>query len=699
MTTTVPAGVGVSTGTPEGGVGPGVSAGRRRPATAVAGRSGPAVPRAVRLAGAVVLGAQLVALLVWSVVQYHRFALTMDYGIYDQAFGAIAHGHLDPSDTLNGMPFWQHDGEFVLWLLAPLWWLWPHGPVLQWVQDLALVGAEAVAFGWACETAPRPAGGGVSPRWAGSLPVVLPLTALVLLAGDPWAYWTAAWDFHVEPLGVLVVLQAVRSLRRGSPLAAAGCSALAMACGSVVTTYVIAAGVGATVAGLLGQRAARRDEGGTAGAVAGTAAWWPGLVMAAAGLVWSVALSVSGADRGADLASGYGYLAAGGGVATAVGMAGVVRGLVGHPGQALGVLWSRRLDLYASLSPSGFLGALAPWTAPLVLLVLIEDGLNKYVGFAVPGFQNVPVYVAGAVGTVTVLAAVGRRRPVLSLVAAVVLAANTAAWGILWLPQTATQWLRVSPPASAVLSRALKQVPADAEVVASQGVLGRFADHRDVYALFGPGRVPVRARTVWVVVAPNQGIETLGVADAQALAGQLAGPLHGRLMAHGAGVWVFRWRPAAGTRWLTVPGRPAGVPAWAVPGQAGRSALTGPSAAWTAAATGAPGYVVAGDYWREPAGQYRVTVDLASTVPLNVEVWDDTGSVLLVRRTVATGGRWATVTAPLAATRIHPDRPYSGAGPLSVDPVPPPPGDVLEVRVWSPGGGAVRVRTVSLVRG
>jgi hypothetical protein len=114
--------------------------------------------------------------------------------------------------------------------------------------------------------------------------------------------------------------------------------------------------------------------------------------------------------------------------------------------------------------------------------------------------------------------------------------------------------------------------------------------------------------------------------------------------------------------------------------------------------TGGSGYVVAGDYWREAPGRYQATVELSTTVPVHVEVWDATGNVLLARRYVPPTNGFTATTLDVDARRTYPTHPYGGAGPFRILPVPPAPGDELEVRVWTAGGGLVSVSSVELSR-
>ncbi|MHB8498559.1 MAG: DUF2079 domain-containing protein [Acidimicrobiales bacterium] len=628
----------------------------------------------IRRIGLVVLAAQLVGLVVWSAVLADRYALSYDFAIYHQAWWLIGHGNLYPFDTANGFPFFKSHGEVLLWPLALLGGVWPHSVTLLVVQDAALVGAEAVAFTWLCDLA-LPCGSNIYWR---RLPVMLAGVGLVLLVADPWLYWAGSSDFHLEVVGLLFVLLAARTLYRDPADKKVWIwVALALACGDVVTTYVIAIGLSGAVAGRQWRR--------------------PGLLLTVAALVWSLVLATIGANAGSGLAGGYGYLAATSPSPAALSLVGLATGVAGHPGRVVSVLWNRRLDLYAAVSAGGLVGVLSPWVVVAAVLVLLENGLNQYLGFVAPSFQDSLLYVLIPVGTVDVLVRLARRRPRWAAVAAVLLAANALLWSALWLPRTANQWLRVSPAAAVALGSVQHRIGATEEVMASQGIVGRFSDRKWIYSILTPGAIPVHTATVWVIVAPDQGVETVPVPVSDAVIAELAGPLHATLVSDAAGVWAFRWSPPPGTRSLTVPSAVPTVEAWATTGAAGKSTTTGPSVDWRAVGNGQPGYVVAGDYWREPPGHYQATVELSATVPVHVEVWNATGNVLLARRDVPPTNGFTAVSLTVDAEHSYPEHTYSGAGPFSFLPVPSPPGDQLEVRVWTSGGGLVSVSAVELV--
>ncbi|HLG93090.1 MAG TPA: DUF2079 domain-containing protein, partial [Acidimicrobiales bacterium] len=359
----------------------------------------------LRRVGLGLLGLQLAGLLAWSAVLASRYALARDFAIYHQVAWLVAHGHLDPFDTVDGFPFWRSHGELLVWPLGLLQAALPWDATLLWVQDLCLVGAEAVAFLWLCDLAPAPPVARAGRR----LPALLAAAGLVLLVADPWIYWAASWDFHLEVVGALFTLLAARELyRRPEGRRLWLWVGLALACGDVVATYLVGIGLGGVLAGRRWRRA--------------------GLLVALAAAAWAAALSLAGANRASGLVTGYGYLATGGPTAPArLGLGQLAAGVLRHPQRVAQVVWARRLDVYAALGPAGVVGVASPWALPAAALVLAENALNRYLGFLVPGFQDLLVFLLVPVGTVAVLAALARRRRRWVAWGAAALAANALA--------------------------------------------------------------------------------------------------------------------------------------------------------------------------------------------------------------------------------------------------------------------------------
>ena len=237
---------------------------------------------ALRRVGYTILAVQFLGFCAWSALLYHRFALTWDFAVYHQPWYLIAHGNLDPPTSVERMQFWRNDAEFAIWPLAPFYWIWPHDVVLLWLQDIGIVTAEAVAFGWMCELAERWRQARVAP-W-------LAAAGLALLVASPWIWWSVSFDFHMESVAMPFALLLARDLARGrrrmwvwiAPVLSAGAPA---------AVYVIGTGLGGILAG-------RRYR-------------LRGASLAAIAVAYSGLIVLLHADNGAPLARHYGYLAIG----------------------------------------------------------------------------------------------------------------------------------------------------------------------------------------------------------------------------------------------------------------------------------------------------------------------------------------------------------------------------------------------------
>jgi Predicted membrane protein (DUF2079) len=627
----------------------------------------------VRKVGYAVLALQLAGFCAWSALLYHRSALTWDFAVYHQPWYLIAHGHLNPDTSIESMPFWRNDAEFAIWPLAVFYWLGPHSLTLLWLQDIGVVAAEVLAFGWMCDLAARCRDARAA-TW-------LAATGLTLLVVSPWLWWSISFDFHLESVALPFAVLLARDLARGRrrmwwwvvPV---------LACGGPAAVYVVGIGAG----GIL---AARRY-------------WRRGAVLVAIGAAYSVFVVTIGADHGAPLARHYGYLAVGvsasyvhGRLTTPGGRLStgqMSRDILSHPGRVVEALWQKRVDINAALLPGGAIGILFRPLLPLITVGLLSAILSAGWRFAQPLFQMLPVYVLVPLGTVAVLAWLARRHRRTALVCAGLLAAQALGWAVVWGPRVPAHWLRISSAAAATLAKVRAQIPESDEVVASQGVVGPFSGRLDVHALAGTSRTPVSGTDVWFVITPTAGTELQTTASSMAFVGQLAGPMRARLVAHANGVWAFRWHRPSGQHWVVVPPGTSGVPGWTAAGTAGRAVTTGAVDGWHAASDGHEGYVSDGIQWLEPPGSYTAQVVLSATGPANVEVWDDNGKgVLLARRSVPAAASRQTVALPVDVTSALRSSVYSGWGLFSARFVPPVPGQRIEVRVWTDGSDTVQV--------
>jgi hypothetical protein len=136
--------------------------------------------------------------------------------------------------------------------------------------------------------------------------------------------------------------------------------------------------------------------------------------------------------------------------------------------------------------------------------------------------------------------------------------------------------------------------------------------------------------------------------------------MHATLVTDTNGVWVFRWHPPRGVHRLRVPGGTEPLPGWTAPGAAGRAVLTGPVSRWHVTSTGRPGYVADRLEWNRWPGRYDASVRLSARGPVNVEVWNNTGNVLLARDSLPRTDGIQSITLPVAATTGYPAPLYGG---------------------------------------
>jgi len=429
------------------------------------------------------------------------------------------------------------------------------------------------------------------------------------------------------------------------------------------------------------------------------------LLLVGTGLGWLALAGLLGADRGSFVValSGYGAAGLSTRASSSIAWSRVASGPVGHPLQALRTLADHWINVASVVGPAGWIGIFTAWTLGVPLVVILENNISGFgLGlFSSPGFQSSPVFGFSAVGLIIIVAwAVQRWRLRAAAAGAIagLFALNALLWAGIWIPQTKSDWLQISSAQSAVLDRALAQIPEGDEVVVSQGVAGRFALRPTVYDLTaGNNHVPVTGSTVWFVVAPNAGIETQPVNGAQHVVAALAGPMKARLVEQGRGIWVFRWHRPPGRHLLVFPGAVNSIPAWVSPGAAGLARLDGSPWFWRVEGSGQSGYVVSGDYWQRFPGQYDLQVRLAVTGVAWIEVWDDNDNSLLLRQEVQTTAGNVTVSSPVTIPR-GPQGPsgYRGVGPFVMQRVPPVPGQSIEIRVFTPGGGACAVYLLGL---
>jgi uncharacterized membrane protein len=506
---------------------------------------------------------QAVVLIVYSAHLYSHFDLTLDFAVENQAWSRIAHGDLSPYMTINphnyphyGYPFWQDHLELITWPLALLALVFPSSFTLLVVQDLALAGCTVVVALFtrdvlvATPSGTENEGGpahGRQPQWErawdrGWVPA-LGLGAIAVALINPWIYWSASFDFHIEALATLFTLLVARDLWNGRLLRSLWWVAALLLCGNVSGTYLVGAGIFALLT------VHRRDLR------------VPGIALVVGGLAVSAIISAVGGAEGTLIGYNYAYLAhvkPG----TSAGTGAIVAGILSHPGTPFHMVWSRAHLLYLQLAAAGLIGVLCPLGFGMSVVVLLENALNGSPVFSsqTSAFQSLTVYAFVTVGTVMVLLWLGRlrwsgRRLVASVLAIAVLV-QVVVLAVVWIPRAHTQFAVVGGPTSATLSELQPKIPDGAEVVVSQGVIGRFANRRLVFPFLdvdnGGQIVPVFGRGPVVVVLTDAGIEfatTAGTATAVAYLQSMGA----HEITSQNGVHAFLLHPAAGTTRIVFP--------------------------------------------------------------------------------------------------------------------------------------------------
>lgn len=501
----------------------------------------------VRVAGLVsvaALGLQAVALLVISTVQYSRFGLGVDFTTSNQAAFLIAHGHLDPYVSTHRYPYLDDHFGLLLYPIALLYLVYPHGVVLLWLQDLAGVGAEVTAVWWVVEIVRRRMGSSATYtgiEGGGAARFVAPgivLGVLVLLLSDPWFYTACLFDFHLNAFSALFLLLAARDAWNGRLGRAAIFAVLLLLTGDTGGLYL--AGLGISV--LLGAAGRRRY----------------GAIAVVVGAVWVVAVHDLGVDHSHVLVGSYTYLVTGSPlVAGSVTLVTVAKALIEHPQRWIQMIWGRKRILYQVLVPTGVIGIVSPWAVGADVMVYYLQAIAYPLTFLVNGFDMIAGILVVLVGSAMVMAAMamsGRRFVrVIAAVLGLGMLVQSVVLGVVKIPETYNYFFQVSPSQAAVLSKGLAATPPSAEVIASWGVMGRFSDRQWDYPLYqGVEAAPVRARTV-VFVLTTAGLEDDPPATVAAITEYVRTELRATTIAESHGVGIFEWHPPRGTTQVGIP--------------------------------------------------------------------------------------------------------------------------------------------------
>ena len=294
---------------------------------------------------------------------------------------------------------------------------------------------------------------------------------------------------------------------------------------------------------------------GIAGVVAGRSTRRRGLILIGVGIVWILFVVAIGSGKGSSLAGNYGYLAhvtAGTGVGATLTVA---WGIVRHPSGVFDVLRDRRGEILKFVWSSGTIGLFSAIGVGVAAVVIVPNALNQspvFIG-AAAAFQNLAAAVFLTVGAVMFLAWVvrrGRWGPLLAWCFGIVALVQVLVTSQLWIARIPSTFLQVNAATAHDLSVVLARTPPDAEVIASQGVIGRFGARASLYPYlngFADGQtIPVDRRDVVFVFVPHQGIEAATPAQTAAAVDVVRTSLHATQILSTPNVTAFRWTPPPG---------------------------------------------------------------------------------------------------------------------------------------------------------
>lgn len=623
----------------------------------------------VRLATGLFIG-QAVILIRLSTILYTHFDLTKDFMEFYQAWFLIAHGQLNPYLTSVHGYFWQNHLEWIMWPLVLLYFIYPHGITLLIVQDVATVATEAVAFGMIRDIVKR------QPEPKRQSLVWIAWLGLLLLVLNPWVYAANIFDFHFHTLEAFFVTAAVWQFYRKHVLWGYVFAGLCFITSDVSVTYLVAVGVLL----LLWRQ------------------WRDGIVVGLLGLLGFIGeqhLFYHGLG-------GVGFSWSGGAGAlpphSITGWASSLWSLAPWSRTGWALFWSQRLNWYANIAPSGFIGILSPIGLCVPGLVLFEASLGG-VQFFQPGWAVASAYALLAVGTVAVLVGMAQKSPTLSRIVGALVVANLLGWFVVGIGGLRFRTALQTVDASNILQHLRQTISAGAEVVASQAVIGRFAARQNVHT-FG-STIPIESKTLDFIVVPYQGIQQTFPAEELTRIAYLADHLHAQLVTDQGGVWAFRWKAPSTVRSISIPNAVQVLPAWPLKTAVGRRILSRSATHWHLVADGSrAGYVMEGAYWPLDRGTYQAYVSLQSNGPIQVSVWNDRVHEWLARKTfAATHGR-DTLRVAFRVAHTFSHHRAAGTGPFHYQSVPSTlkvPNNI-EVRVWTPGHENVSVYRVGITK-
>ncbi len=482
--------------------------------------------RRVSVGCLVALGAQLVLVLVASTIQFERFGLDSDFSTFNQAAYLISHGVLLP--TTQGHPYLDDHFGLLIYPVALLYLVFPHGVLLLWLQDIAGVAAEVVVLGWVYRILTKRVGES-EPRVRWMAAAVLCVVTLLMVL-NPWFYTACLFEFHLLAFAALFLVCLLSNAWRGRLGWASFWAGALLLTGDTGGIYLAGAGVSIAVVG----PTLRRRLAGVAAICIGF--FWLFFVRAVAVKANSVLQNYTWLVTGVQ------------GVPKSFSIWALLKAIILHPHRQFQMIWAKREHIYEVLIPTGIVGLFSPWMWGTDITTFYAMTLAAALTFLVDGFNLLAGFFVGVAATSMVLSfLISKQRRWINAGVALLLVlmlGQSIGLAVKELPGIPSYWYRVSSVQATVLGEVLNETPANAEVIASNGVMGRFSGRDFIFALtHGQTTFRVLRPTVIFVFSPHAGIENLKVSQTEAAIGYAASTLHAKSLVNRDGIYAFLWHP------------------------------------------------------------------------------------------------------------------------------------------------------------
>ena len=413
---------------------------------------------------------------------FNHFAEPFDFGVFYQAATLLAHGHWNPYISIWGityypnwgLPFIANHMEILMWPLALVIRAFPSGFALLVIEALSLASTQFLISHWITKL--------IWPSLLTNFRRTAFIASIILfIYANAWWLAATSFSFHFQPIAVFLLILTAYLYYYDKHLLSFIAAFLVCLSGVTQALYLVGLGLGLWLHNRNKNRSA--------------------LVFILSGLMtYAIATSIN-LNQGTPFVELYGYL---GGTTPIQALRAVVR----NPLPLLNQIRSNFSLGLALLFPGGVLGILDWLAGPVVLLALIPEwlaGTNQFLT-ELAAFQTIAVQAFLPIGMaflfLRILASKTRSR----LVAWLLAFTMTVLVAVHMLPQNFRGAYAIDnyvPQQAAIqLSSVFDSLTPNSEVIAPDGIVGRFSGRRYVYPIIAPSllKFPLWSSTTYIIL-------------------------------------------------------------------------------------------------------------------------------------------------------------------------------------------------------